>query len=264
MLLDLIRTGEATTRSQLAHVTGLSRSTVATRVEHLLAEDSSPRWVRRRRAVAALRLSSGSTRRRGWCSQWTWAPHTPGWQSPTSASPIGETAIDLDIASGPENVLGTIDRVLISLLDSNERGPGEVKGIGIGVPGPVEYAAGRAVTPPIMPGWDGYPIRDRFVDRYHVPVLVDNDVNIMARGEHWVTAEPSDDFLFVKVGTGIGSADPGRRLHRGARGQPATSGISRSPPQRGSCADVATRGASSRSPADGRWLPDSTLQTPAR
>ena len=74
------------------------------------------------------------------------------------------------------------------------------------MPGPVEYAAGRAVTPPIMPGWDGYPIRDRFVDRYHVPVLVDNDVNIMARGEHWVTAEPSDDFLFVKVGTG---SDPG-------------------------------------------------------
>ena len=190
----------------MAHVTGLSRSTVATRVEHLLAEGliaevgEAPSSGGRPPAVLGLNQEAGVV-----LAVDMGATHARVAITDFGASPIGETAIDLDIASGPENVLGTIDRVLISLLDSNERGPGEVKGIGIGVPGPVEYAAGRAVTPPIMPGWDGYPIRDRFVDRYHVPVLVDNDVNIMARGEHWVTAEPSDDFLFVKVGTGIGS-----------------------------------------------------------
>jgi predicted NBD/HSP70 family sugar kinase len=59
-----------------------------------------------------------------------------------------------------------------------------VHGIGIGVPGPVEHATGRPRNPPIMPGWDGYPIPERFADRYRVPVLVDNDVNIMALGEH--------------------------------------------------------------------------------
>jgi predicted NBD/HSP70 family sugar kinase len=70
-----------------------------------------------------------------------------------------------------------------------------------------------------MPGWHDYPIRDRFVEAYGVPVLVDNDVNIMALGEHWVMTPAVSDFLFVKVGTGIGSGlILGGSLQRGALG----------------------------------------------
>ena len=220
MLLDLIRTGEATTRRELAHVTGLSRSTVAVRIENLLAEGliaevgEAPSSGGRPPAVLGLNQEAGVV-----LAVDLGATHARVAVTDLGAAPIADTALDLDIASGPENVLGTINQVLVVLLDTTGRPPGEVKGIGIGVPGPVEYAAGRAVTPPIMPGWDSYPIRDRFVDRYHVPVLVDNDVNIMARGEHWAATEPSDDFLFVKVGTGIGSGlILGGRLHRGALG----------------------------------------------
>ena len=75
-------------------------------------------------------------------------------------------------------------------------------GIGVGVPGPVEFESGRPVSPPIMPGWDGYAVRERFADR-GVPVWVDNDVNVMALGE--LTAgcgRGVDDFVFVKIGTG--------------------------------------------------------------
>jgi predicted NBD/HSP70 family sugar kinase len=70
-----------------------------------------------------------------------------------------------------------------------------------------------------MFGWNEYPIRERFVDQYSVPVLVDNDVNIMALGEHWTLDPKTDDLLFIKVGTGIGSGlILGGHLHRGARG----------------------------------------------
>ena len=91
----------------------------------------------------------------------------------------------------------------------------------MGVPGPVEFAAGRAVSPPIMPGWDGVAIPPYFADRFPgVPVLVDNDVNVMAVGEHrarWLGVV--DDLLFVKVATGIGSGIiAGGHLHRGAQG----------------------------------------------
>ena len=68
-----------------------------------------------------------------------------------------------------------------ALLREVGRDDDVVRGIGIGVPGPVEHATGSP-NPPIMPGWDGYPIPERFADRYRVPVLVDNDVNIMALG----------------------------------------------------------------------------------
>ena len=87
------------------------------------------------------------------------------------------------------------------------------------MPGPVEFDTGRPVNPPIMPGWDGFDIPAWFADRYDAPVLVDNDVNIMARGEHWVHWRSTPHLLFVKVGTGIGCgivADG--HIHRGARG----------------------------------------------
>jgi predicted NBD/HSP70 family sugar kinase len=70
-----------------------------------------------------------------------------------------------------------------------------------------------------MFGWHDYPIRDRFAEKYDSPVLVDNDVNIMALGEYWDLDPKVDDLLFIKVGTGIGSGlILDGHLHRGARG----------------------------------------------
>ena len=55
----------------------------------------------------------------------------------------------------------------------------EVWGVGIDVPGPVDFVSGRTTAPPFMPGWDGYDIRGRLADRFRVPVGVDIDVNLM-------------------------------------------------------------------------------------
>jgi predicted NBD/HSP70 family sugar kinase len=94
-----------------------------------------------------------------------------------------------------------------------------VRGIGIGVPGPVSFSTGQPVNPPIMPGWDGFSIPDWFASRYDAPVLVDNDVNIMALGEHWTYWRDTDNLLLIKVGTGIGCGIvAGGHIHRGAQG----------------------------------------------
>jgi predicted NBD/HSP70 family sugar kinase len=58
-----------------------------------------------------------------------------------------------------------------------------------------------------MPGWSQYPVRDQLAREFRCPVRVDNDVNVMALGERWGgVAKGMDDFLYVKIGTGIGSA----------------------------------------------------------
>ena len=70
-----------------------------------------------------------------------------------------------------------------------------------------------------MPGWDGYRVADRLADHFGAPTLVDNDVNIMALGEHWKAWRAYDHLLFVKVGTGIGCGIiTDGRIHRGAQG----------------------------------------------
>ena len=78
----------------------------------------------------------------------------------------------------------------------------------------MEFATGRPVNPPIMPGWDGsrHPelAREAVPD---APVLVDNDVNIMALGEHWQAWRGVEHLLYVKVGTGIGCGHRDGRPH---------------------------------------------------
>lgn len=219
-ILELIRRVGTTTRSQLADATGLARSTIADRVDQLIAGGlvaeigEAPSSGGRPPTLLSLNAGAGAI-----LAADLGATHGRLAVCDLGGSAIAERPVELDIASGPVPVLSEVERIFLELLAESDRSPRDVMGVGIGVPGPVEFAAGRAVSPPIMPGWDRYPIRDRFVARFDVPVLVDNDVNIMTLGEHWVQADPPDDFLFVKVGTGIGSGlILGGRLHRGAQG----------------------------------------------
>jgi len=80
----------------------------------------------------------------------------------------------------------------------------QVIGIGMGVPGPVEFGSGLLVAPPIMPGWEGFSIREYLREEYHAPAFIDNDVNAMAMGELWRLHRELPNFIVVKVGTGIG------------------------------------------------------------
>src|SRR5215210_5341094 len=115
----------------------------------------------------------------------------------------GETA---DVREGPLRVLGGVKALLSELLEERAASPADVLAIGVGVPGPVEQASGLLTVPPIMPGWDRFPVRDVFAGEYAAPVFVDNDVNIMALGEHWGgVGKGVNDMIFVKIGTGIGS-----------------------------------------------------------
>jgi glucokinase-like ROK family protein len=108
----------------------------------------------------------------------------------------------MEIRRGPEPVLGRAGELIEKL--TRDQGV-QLAGVGVGVPGPVRFRDGMPVSPPIMPGWHEYPVRDLLARRFGCPVLVDNDVNVMAVGEHWGgVARSVDNYLFVKIGTGIG------------------------------------------------------------
>jgi predicted NBD/HSP70 family sugar kinase len=131
-----------------------------------------------------------------------------------------EVAADNDIASGPVAVLDWLCDEFRHVLATLGQPAAAVRGVGIGVPGPVEHASGRPVSPPIMPGWDGFDVVGYLQRSFPVPVLVDNDVNIMALGEYWTHyRDDLDDLLFVKIGTGIGSGIVASgSIQRGAQG----------------------------------------------
>ncbi|WP_273846385.1 ROK family transcriptional regulator [Rubrobacter calidifluminis] len=133
---------------------------------------------------------------------------------------VAHKAEPADVREGPRTILGRAKAMLSGLLEEQVSDARDVLAIGIGVPGPVEQAAGVLRSPPLMPGWDRFPIRSVFAGEYAAPVFVDNDVNVMALGEHWGgVGRGVDNMLFIKVGTGIGGgiiADG--HLYRGTQG----------------------------------------------
>ncbi len=125
-----------------------------------------------------------------------------------------------DIAAGPDAILGRLETLAGVLIAETHALPGRLWGVGVGIPGPVEFSSGRPVAPPIMPGWDDYPVRERLEEGFGAPVWVDNDVNVMALGERAEgLAQGVDDLVFVKIGTGIGAGIIAQgRILRGAQG----------------------------------------------
>ncbi len=220
-VLDEIRFGRSRSRSELVSRTGLGRAIVAQRVGELIE--------------------------RGLVSEGDVGPSTGG-RPPRQltfradngyllVADLGATSIDVAVTTldgrilghhdepalieaGPEVALARVDALFESLVRTTQGLPGRLWGIGIGVPGPVEFESGRPISPPIMPGWDGYPIRERFAARYGAPVWVDNDVNVLALGE-WRSGVASGhaNVIVVKIGTGIGAGIiSDGHIHRGAQG----------------------------------------------
>jgi glucokinase-like ROK family protein len=220
-IVDLVRAGTAVTRPEIEARTGLGRAVVNERLREgielgVLAEvEAAPSGSRGRpsravrfRTEAGLVLSACL----GEVSLHAAVTDLEGRALAREFRPI-------DVQDGPEQVLGVVDDVFGQLLRRIDV-PAPAWGIGIGLPGPMDYATGRVVEPPAIPGWAGFDVRSELFARYGVPVWVDNEVNLMALGE-WERGVPRErrDLLFVKVGTGIGSGlVTNGRLHRGDSG----------------------------------------------
>lgn len=134
---------------------------------------------------------------------------------------MGAMAEPADVRQPPAEFLNRVCSLSVKLLESLGLKPEQVLGIGVGVPGPVDFQRGMLVAPPLMPDWENYPIRDAFQPFFPSAfVVVDNDVNIMALGELRAgDGVGLEHFLFIKIGTGIGCGIVSNgQMHRGSQG----------------------------------------------
>jgi glucokinase-like ROK family protein len=221
VVLNLVRSGEAVTRPELGRRSGLGRTLITQCVTELtesgLLADAdlgpstggrAPRQLRfRAEAGKVLVVELGAT-------------SISVGLSDLSGVLLVHREERGNIAEGPETTMHRVEQLLDAIVADHVTSSQPVWGVGIGVPGPVEFETGRPTAPPIMPGWDGYPVRDRLAARYQVPVWVDNEVNLMALGElRGGLGRGVRDFVFIKIGTGIGAGlISGGQLHRGAKG----------------------------------------------
>lgn len=221
-LIDLIRAHSGLTKSDLVAYTEHSRTKISGCVENLLIkkfiiENDETEY-------------SGGRRSRAYSIN--------GRLGFLAGIDIGATSIDIAVADlsrkvlvrkaepalvreGPIKILGRVSTVLESMIREIGFSPDDVLGIGIGVPGPVDFQRGMVISPPIMPGWDKYPIIQTVSQWFpRANIVVDNDVNVMALGERYAgNGAEAENLIFVKIGTGIGAGIICKgEIYRGASG----------------------------------------------
>lgn len=219
-LLSLIGSGRARSRSALTELSGLSRATVHQKLAGLIdaglireTEETLPSGGRPTRALDlnrdfAVVLSADIGEQ-----------HIRVAVTDLQPRILTEIAETFDILRGPAVVLNWIEEQFEALLGKIGKTTGDVLGIGIGLPAPVDYANGRVVGPSVMVGWDNFEIRQHLEERFGVPVYAENDVNLLALSDHRQRRTNVSEMVFVKVGTGIGSGIiTESRLYRGAQG----------------------------------------------
>lgn len=218
-IFQILRDGKSRTRSELATLTGLARSTVAARVDALVRTGLI--------SSVANAASTGGRPSRQFAFDGTkqgvlgvdiGATHVHIGLSDLRGQLLLDTEVLLAVSEGPDTVLGWVIENGRQLLEQHGV-PDFLRAVGVGLPGPVEHTTGQPVDPPIMPGWDRFDVPGALMEAFGVPILVDNDVNVMAVGERNVRWADVDDLLFVKVSTGIGAGViAGGHVHRGAQG----------------------------------------------
>lgn len=218
-LFHLVKDGTPQTRASLVTLTGLSRSTITGRVDaltslgflrpvgHAASTGGRPssQFAFNPDARVALAVDLGAT-------------HCRVAVTNLGADVLASERIEIDIAEGPAHILAIVEELGTAMLTSLGRRD-DLIGVGVGLPGPVEFGTGRPTTPPIMPGWDGYDVPAHLGRTFGVPILVDNDVNIMALGEHSKSWPETANLVFIKVATGVGAGIiASGMLQRGAQG----------------------------------------------
>ncbi|MCX6083052.1 MAG: ROK family protein [Chloroflexi bacterium] len=121
------------------------------------------------------------------------------------AQVIDEIEVPFSIADGPELCIRQADTLVSNLLKKNNATIQDIYAIGLGVPGPIDSQAGMVYAPPLMPGWDGYPIQQYLQEKWGLPVSLNNDSELGALGE-WAygVGRGENHLAYIKVGSGVG------------------------------------------------------------
>lgn len=215
ILLHLRRTGPSTV-SGLADAMGMARSTIVDRLDRLgeggLVRVVEARASGRGRPAATYEFDPGGGI--------VLSAHVGMTGARLGVSDLGavlhgHTFLDIDIAEGPERVVAAIGDGLESLRLELGVDPARTFGIGVGLPGAIELAAIHSAGAQ----WSTHPVAQDLAARFGVPAFADQDVNLLALGEHAQGWPDAQSLLCVKVGSVIAcGVVAGGRIIGGADG----------------------------------------------
>jgi predicted NBD/HSP70 family sugar kinase len=203
-VLELIASGQASSRTEIAQLLGAAPSTVSHVVGQLLGHGIL--------AEEGTDVSTGGRPRKvlriGGTDEYAVAADVGGGHVrigivlPGGALESVST-VPFALADGPTAGLAALAALLDALV--TDRGREGLRGVGLSLPGPVDVEAGVVDLPSRMPGWNGFPVAAWLTEHFGVPAAIDNDANCMAAGEQTVQPATRRQAITVKAGSAIGA-----------------------------------------------------------
>jgi predicted NBD/HSP70 family sugar kinase len=217
-VLELIASGQAVSRTELAEFLGAAPSTISLTVAQLVERGLV--------AEQGTRPSGGGRPRKvlrlGGTDEFAVAADLGGRHARVGVVHPGGGLTDVStvpfaISDGPEAALPRLAETLEALAEA--RGRDRLRGVGLSLPGPVDVESGVVTLPSRMPGWNKFRVGDWLAERFGVPAAVDNDANCMAVGEVATHPARGQQSIMVKIGSAIGAGIiVDGSLYRGATG----------------------------------------------
>lgn len=208
LILSLVRQEGQISRAEIAKRTNLSRSTVSNIINELIEADR----------IHEVQKGESRGGRRPILLELNYRSHCcVGIELATTflnlvitdlkAEILYQHREPFDINAGPDAAVEQVSQVVGRALVEAQIDAAQVAGVGIGIPGPITHTTGQTIAPPIMPGWSGVSLRDRFSETLPFPVYVDNDANLAALAEYrWGVAQQVRNMAYIYLGsTGIGA-----------------------------------------------------------
>jgi predicted NBD/HSP70 family sugar kinase len=216
LVLEQIATGQGRSRAQIAHATGLTRSTVSTQVDELIAaelvSELAPDRGSRGRPASPLVLNPGGPAGLGIEVN---VDYTSACVVDlTGAVRARRTEIRDNRVGTPQTGLRRAQRLAEAVLDEVDL---TIAGATLALPGLVD-GGGVLRRAPNLPRWENVDSSRVLSDALGLPVAVDNEANLAALAELWFGGGPQD-FVLVSGEIGVGAGIVlGGRLFRGTRG----------------------------------------------
>ncbi len=220
LLATLERLGTATL-AELAEATGMSVSTVSALAKKLmhdgvLVENLTTKvGVGRPASALSMAPADGSV-----LGVDLGHSHLTVAVGSTSGDITTHTVEALEPGEAAGDTLRRIQTIATTLLHTSGVTMSELLAVAIGVPAPIDRTTGQIASNNILPGWVGFAPAEELTALLNVPVVLENDANLGALGESTAGAGRGiDDFIFVKVSTGIGAGlYLGGRIYHGGQG----------------------------------------------
>jgi len=219
-VLEAIRTGAPISRAQISRQAGISKPTVSLALESLLTaglvreaanDPAGPSYGAVffepvPEAALVLGLDLGARFLRGAICDLT-------------GDIRARQDVEVEAVEG-DHLLDAIASLEAALVGASGLSGELVDNVVIGVPGVVETTTGRVTLATNVPGLEDRDFRAEAKQRLGHPVTLENDTNLAAVGEQWAgIARGVDDFVFISIGTGLGSGVVLRgEIHRGHNG----------------------------------------------